>query len=109
MSSRRWFEGALGLDGRAFDETGERLRAAGCELTGGEFQTEHFESWWLTGTCGGAAFRLVWDGRDRWLAIQLPDPTPDGDGWRDRWIEKAPEGQSPEQVVQQLFAILDGL
>lgn len=73
---------------------------AGFKIGRSEYHWKHFGCWWIeVEREGGPPRRVLWDGRDRWLIVELHE----GDeAWLVRWIGRKADDQSPEIALARL-------
>jgi hypothetical protein len=81
------------------------LRENGLALGLARYHPEAFGSWYVE-VVAAPPLRIVWDGRDGWLLVQVKtsEVFNGSDVWRDIWIEKECSQQTPERAVATVLA-----
>jgi hypothetical protein len=87
-----------------FDTMAADLAECGYLVSDSRYDGAAFGSWWIVVESGVARFRVIWDGRDRWLLLQQERAhnSPSDPEWLDVWVERLVEGQTSAGVLAQL-------
>ena len=90
-----------------FEATCTLMRDLGFSLEEAKSTPEAFGSWFINGKANGKPMRVVWDGRDGALIIQLSS-SGRPDDWDDRWLAGAAYGHKPSELREGLLSLLKG-
>src|SRR6266478_4788430 len=88
----------------AFERTQGLVGEHGLVVDGAAFTPQPFGSWWVEASSEPAR-HIVWNGKERWLIVQQKtDRVFNGRPvWKNLWIARNPEDQTPDQAVSQLI------
>ena len=92
------------MDERDFHAIQALLRENGLALGLARYHPEAFGAWYVE-VVVAPPLRIVWDGRDGWLLVQVKtsEVLNGSDVWRDIWIEKERSQQTPERAVAKVL------
>lgn len=68
---------------------------------------QSFGSWFIRGTAKGKLIRVVWDGRDYALIIQVPSSSGAPNDWSDRWIAGKSYSQNFSDLRDGVLAVMN--
>jgi len=83
----------------------ERIGAGTCTVNANEVAPDHFESRYIVVTCLPESYRLVWDGKEAWLALEWsPVSAPNNKpAWEDVALWRYPRNSRTTERANQIL------
>ena len=91
-----------------FDATSTLMKDLGFTLEESRSTPQAFGSWFIRANANGKSLRVMWDGRERTLAIQEPSLCGQAGDWGDRWVAGTAYRHKPGELNEALRSFLNG-